>query len=448
MNQRVREFETRVSAYIGRQGLFHGRSPVVVAFSGGSDSVALLAVLHRLGYDCRAAHCNFHLRGEESMRDMRHCMEVCRRLAIDLSIRDFDVEAYRDANPGVSVEMACRELRYAWFDELLDAMGAQAVAVGHHRADRVETFLLNLLRGTGIAGLTSMRPRSRNVVRPLLECDRADMREYISALGLEYVDDSTNAANDYRRNFLRNSILPQLDEVFTGASDAIMRTISNLEGVEAIYRDAIDAKIAKYRKGNIVDLGELMQEQQAATVLFEMLKPLTFTASQISDIMASASASGASFYSTDGRVCAEISHGMLEISDSTSYGVDADEYPVNLQHDISEPVHIAVSFGAVEDFRPEGSPSVAYFDASAVGGDSRWALRHPRRGDRMVPFGGKKSKLLSDFFANAKFSASQKRRQWVLTCNGEIVWLPGLRCSSFAAIGSGTKRFVRLEMKN
>ncbi|MDE6854695.1 MAG: tRNA lysidine(34) synthetase TilS, partial [Muribaculaceae bacterium] len=183
---------------MAEHGLLHRHAPVLVALSGGADSVALLAVLLRLGYDCRAAHCNFHLRGEESRRDMLHCRDICRKLDADLYVRDFDVAARRRDYPGESVEMACRELRYAWFADLLDRDCAQAVAVGHHREDRAETFMLNLMRGAGIAGLTSMRPRSGNVVRPLLPFTRAEIEDYLAWRGLECFTDS-RASSDVRR---------------------------------------------------------------------------------------------------------------------------------------------------------------------------------------------------------------------------------------------------------
>ena len=130
------DFENRTRNFIESRRLLHGKAPVLVALSGGADSVALLAVLCRLGYDCRAAHCNFHLRGEESMRDMRHCKDICERLDVDLYIRDFDVSRRMEAYPSESVEMACRNLRYEWFANLLDREGAQALAVGHHSEDR------------------------------------------------------------------------------------------------------------------------------------------------------------------------------------------------------------------------------------------------------------------------------------------------------------------------
>ena len=205
----------KVKDAIERQGLLRPQGRVVVAVSGGADSVALLSVLLELGYDCLAAHCNFGLRGAESVRDMRHVESLADRLGVDLCVRDFDVAARR-ADTGESVEMACRELRYEWFYELVDRERAQAIAVGHHAEDQLETLFLNLLRGTGITGLRGMRPRNGHVVRPMLECTRAEIEDYLHTRGLDWVTDSTNASDDFTRNRLRNRLLPLVDELFDG----------------------------------------------------------------------------------------------------------------------------------------------------------------------------------------------------------------------------------------
>ncbi len=447
MTDIAKDFISRTRAFIEERGLLHHSAPVVVALSGGADSVALLAVLSALGYDCRAAHCNFHLRGEESMRDCRHCHEVCRRLDVDLYVRDFDVEARRREHPGESVEMACRELRYAWFADLLDRDAAQAVAVGHHREDRAETFMLNLMRGAGIAGLTSMRPRSGAVVRPLLPFSRSEIEQYLAAIGLDFITDSSNASDAHRRNRLRNRVYPLLEELFPGATDAVLRSVAHLESAAAIYDDAIaDRRRRYFADARHIDLRELQQtEREAPTVLFELLRPLSFTFTQVCDMLA-APASGAVFHSTDDVAVAEINRGVLEVCDARRLKLAAGEcFTVNPARDIAEPIAIQASNADVAFFRPENlGPAVAYLDAAAFDGSPLWELRHWRRGDRMVPFGARKSKLLSDIFAAAHFSPAQKREAWILTRNGEIVWLPGLRCSALFAVGPGTKRFVRL----
>lgn len=446
----IKTFEAKAAAYIAEKNLLHRKAPVVVALSGGADSVALLALLKRLGYDCRAAHCNFHLRGEESMRDMRHCQELGRELDVDLYVRDFDVEARRRLYPGESVEMACRELRYAWFADLLDREGAQSVAVGHHREDRAETFMLNLMRGAGIAGLTSMNPRSGNVVRPLLPFSRDEIENYLSALGLTYIVDSSNASDAHRRNRLRNRVFPLLEELFPGASDAVLRSISHLESARTIFNEAVAERRKRYFTDNIIAVGELLaNEAEPATLLFEFLRPLKFTYTQVLDIIAGAGASGTHFRSTDGAVVAELSHGQLELADASRIQLGVEEcYSVTLQHDINEPVHITVSRHDAAGFKPERElgAAVAYIDARALDGNPAWELRHWRRGDRVVPFGSHSSKLVSDIFADAHFTASQKREAWLLTRNDEIIWLPGLRNSARYAISPDTRTYLRLEL--
>lgn len=448
MSTFTERFENDTAAAIAANGLLRPDAPVIVALSGGADSVALLSALMALGYDCRAAHCNFHLRGEESMRDMRFCTDLCGTLQVPLMIRNFDVDAYRREHGG-SVEMACRNLRYRWFDDLQDSERAQAIAVGHHCEDRAETFLLNLMRGAGIAGLVSMRPRSANVVRPLLAQSRADIERYLADKGLGYVTDSTNAANEYRRNRLRNIIIPAFEEAFPGAVKSILTTISNLEKTEEVYRCAVNDMAAHYvriaRGVMHVDVGGMMADDVPQTVLYEILATRGFTASQAADMYRCAGESGLRFISSGEKYVAELSRGDLAVVDAAEFKVADDEYPVDMNHDIVEPLRIAVSYHPVEDFRVEGrGADVAYFDADAFPRYSRWVLRHPRRGDRMVPFGMRRSKLLSDIFANAKYSAEDKRSQWVLECDGEIVWLPGLRNSAAFSVGPDTKRYIKL----
>lgn len=442
-------FETRTAQFIDREGLLHRRAPVVVALSGGADSVALLDVLLSLGYDCRAAHCNFHLRGEESMRDMNHCRKIAATLGADLYVRDFDVAARMQARPRESVEMACRELRFDWFASLLDREGAQAVAVGHHREDRIETFMLNLMRGTGIAGLTAMRPRSASVVRPLLQFSRAEIEQYLADRGLTFITDSSNASDVHRRNRLRNNILPALADAFPGAYDAILRTIANLESAGAIYSEAIAAKKTLYLDGNRIDISALSAEPEKATVLLEILRPLGFTYSQVCDMLDARTATGARFISTDSKVVANLSRGAIVLTDgSRIVQPETETYPVNIRHDITAPLAVAVSTHGIAEFRPSAEgPHAAYFDSDILEGNPVFALRRYRRGDRMTPFGSSKSKLVSDLFANARYTLADKESQWLLTRNDVIIWAPGLKNSALFTLGPSTKTYIRMEMR-
>lgn len=427
---------------------FPAPGPAIVALSGGADSVALLAVLNMLGYDCRAAHCNFHLRGAESMRDMHFVQQLCDRLNVDLFVRDFDVAAYIEAT-GQTTEMACRELRYRWFDELLDRERAAFIAVGHHREDRAETFVLNLMRGAGIEGLTSMRFRQGNVVRPLLGFTRAQLEQLLDEQGLGFVVDSTNAQNDFRRNSVRNRVFPLLAEIFgPTAIDSVVRSIENLERTRTIYRKYIASVGNAYvRADGNIDMPSLCAaEEHPATVLFELLRDRGFNYDQAVNMVERATASGVQFRSVDGRVVAEISHGVLELTDASRISSNSDRHIVSLSASIRQPVNITIDNMPVAAFRPEGANAFhAYFDADIALAPHLWELRRYQRGDRMVPFGAKRSKLVSDLFANARFSPAQKRATWLLTCDGTIVWALGLKNSAFAAVGPETRRFLHLQ---
>lgn len=209
------------------RALMPGIQSVILGLSGGADSVALLHVLRNIGVRVRAVHCNFHLRGAESDRDMNFCIGLCRGLDVPLDIVHFDVPAYQTEH-NVSLEVACRELRYEYFHRMLQETGFDRIAVAHHADDNIETLFLNLLRGCGIDGLRGMLPDANNVVRPLLYVTRAEILQYLDVIGQSYVTDSTNLQSDYRRNFIRNELLPLIETQWTGARKAITSTISNL----------------------------------------------------------------------------------------------------------------------------------------------------------------------------------------------------------------------------
>jgi tRNA(Ile)-lysidine synthase len=421
-------FELKIKDYITRKALLGSDACVVVAVSGGADSVALLAVLKALDYRCIAAHCNFHLRGDESNRDMAHVQSICSKLDAELCIEHFDVAAQMQST-GQSVEMACRELRYNWFRALLAKRHAQAIAVGHHREDQVETFMLNLVRGTGIAGLTGMAPTAANVVRPLLECSRTEIEEYLYTRGISYIFDSTNAKNDYKRNRLRNIVIPELDRQFDGASNAILTTMSHLTDNKVLYDYAVQTIGAKYVDcSGAIDIAALHDELPDAVarmLLFEMLKPYNFNITHVENIL---SATATAIF-TSATHHAELSRGILTTIINSDVDNLDERYIVSLDRDINTPIHIAVSRHNINEFKPERCNDVIYLDSSVLDGNPTFELRHWQQGDTLQPFGMKGSKLVSDIFADLKCTAAQKRSTWLLTRNGTVIWMVGLRAS-------------------
>lgn len=256
----------RVSTYIRQRGLLQKDKPVLVALSGGADSVSLLDVLLRAGYTCVAAHCNFHLRGEESNRDEAFVRDLCKQMNVELEVTDFDTIEYTRTHE-VSIEVAARELRYRWFDEMARKHGCQAVCVAHHQNDQAETILLNLKRGTGIRGLAGMRPVSANpivpesvpIVRPLLCTTRGYIEHYLKdKRHLNWVTDSTNSDTSITRNAIREQLknyskteiehMAQTAEYMQGYVDMIEGNKSREEGIARLYEQLREYNFAEIDK--------------------------------------------------------------------------------------------------------------------------------------------------------------------------------------------------------
>ncbi len=226
------EVERVVAETVKRAGI----SRVVAGVSGGADSTALMIALKAAGIEIKAIHCNFHLRGEESMRDQEAVEALCRKYEVSLEVADFDVEDYRRSRRGVSVEMACRDLRYEKFHEMMRDTSADRIAIAHNADDNVETLLMNLFRGSGVTGLRAMLPDTGIQIRPLLSVSREEVEMYLHEKGETFVVDSTNLESDYRRNFIRNDVIPLLEERWKGIRKTITTSIENLQSEERVLK--------------------------------------------------------------------------------------------------------------------------------------------------------------------------------------------------------------------
>ena len=434
------DFERKIAADVVRHGLMVRGDGVVVALSGGADSVALLAVLTSLGYGCVAAHCNFHLRGAESDRDEAHSRAIAAALGVEIVVRDFDVAARR-AETGESVEMACRELRYGWFEELREERGAAVIAVGHHREDNVETFLLNVLRGTGVAGAGGIRWRRGRIVRPLLGVCREDIEVYLRGRGLMWVDDSSNGSLDYGRNRLRNVVIPALEGCFEGASERLARSIGMIAEGADFFEEMVEAKRGEYfdEAGGRIDLAGLLgRERNARLLLVEWLRPYGIDGGMVDGIIASAGESGRRWgMSEDG--CWLLDRGELR---RVGRRVEAETVAVELGGEL-----FGVEVVEGEACRVAERGLTALFDVGILDGNPRFELRGWRRGDRIKPFGMAGSKRVSDLMRDARVGDDRKGEVRVLTRNGEIVWVIGLRHSRLFSVPAGAGRYLRVSYR-
>lgn len=431
---------SQVKEYIQQNIPLVENDKVLVGLSGGADSVALLSILKELGYCCFAAHCHFALRGEESDRDRNFAKQISAKLGVPFIEVKFDTLKYA-ADKKISVEMACRELRYEWFEAQRTALGCRYLAVAHHRDDSVETVLINLIRGTGISGLTGIAPLNGTVIRPILGLSREEVENYISQSNLNYVTDSTNKETIYVRNKIRNRILPLMKEINPSVYEAIEATSVHLSETELIYREALNKKIESIVEVRdevaYIKIEKLTEQTAVRTILYEILKPYGFITSQLNDIIASFNEeSGKRFFSLTHRIIKDRNRLIVApLGKEDNYLI---HYPANEM--------LRVEYMTVEDLPPFiRDKSCAYFDADKL--PENLILRHWRMGDRFLPFGMKGTQKLSDYFTTHKFSLLQKEQIWLLVAGDEILWLVGERQSDKYRITPTTQRVVKFTIK-
>jgi len=421
-------FRDKVEAFIKKEHLLQEGDRLLVALSGGADSVALLRVLLMLGYQCEAAHCNFHLRGEESDRDEKFVTDLCKRFYVKLHVAHFQTEEYAQEK-GISIEMAARELRYNWFEQLLQKNKIDSVCVAHHRDDSVETFLLNLLRGTGINGLRGIPSRNRHVVRPLLCVCRKEIEEFLQYHRQDYVTDSTNLQTDFLRNKVRLELLPLMEQINPAAREHIAQTACRLNDARLIYQNAVKEKLAKIWTPMGIDIDDLKAEPAPATLLYEWLSPMGFNSTQVDEIMQTLDGqSGKQFNSRSHQLVKDRSFLVIESNDPT------------------RPPQLSYTYiNRTSDFLIPTQPEVACLDADKV--CEPLHLRHVRPGDSFIPLGMRGRKNVNDFLTDLKVPVPLKQRQWVLCYEDNIVWVVGRRIDNRYKIKPTTKKIMMIRLE-
>lgn len=443
----MRKLLDKVTAFIEKHQLMNPDKLYLVALSGGRDSVALLLILHELDYRIEAVHCNFMLRGEESMRDEQFCRDLCLRFNVPFHTVHFDTRAY-SALHQVSIEMAARDLRYAHFKKLCGDIHAAGVCVAHHMDDSVETILLNLLRGTGIHGLTGIAPRRDNILRPLLGVRRKELEDYLAFHGQEYVDDSTNFVPDVNRNRLRLSVFPLLREINPAFVENIYRCAGYLKEVEQVYDGTIDklSAAAKLPVTDSLTVARFRKEAiQSEGLLFRLLSPYGFNASQIEDIFSHLSSSqNRRFLSSTHELV--VGAEVMEVMPVGNILPKPVKIPETGTYVVGDNERLRLKcFDKPSAFSWSQSPNTVHLDADKI--RFPLILRHAENGDRFQPLGMTGKKLLSDFMTDLKMSLSEKRRQWVLVdADNQIIWVVGRRIDHRYRVTTETSGILEIEL--
>lgn len=401
---------------------------LLAGVSGGADSTALLLAMHAVRpADVVALHCNFHLRGEESDRDRKFVEQLCRRLGVEFRCVDFDVEKWRKEHPGNSVEMACRELRYRWFEECRESYGAEKIFIAHNADDNAETMLLNLLRGTGLAGLAAMQPPGAgSVLRPLIGITRREIIEFLARAGEKFVTDSTNLESDYRRNFIRNEVMPLLRTRWPQADKALETTRRVLSGDLALLRQLVAEKIAD--GGRALSLAEIRDSASPVSLIFHFLRPYGVSPEIAEEMAASAvsdSEPGKCWHF--GEYVVEKERSMLRLSRRDS----AEDFASS-----AEMIIIETSGLDIAGICRGSAQRIAFFDPARS-----YSWRSPRAGERIAIAGMRGRKKITTCLRESRLSALDKERIKVLedSASGETVWIPGVRRGALCAAPRGGK---------
>ncbi len=434
----------RFKDYIAKNQLVGSSSPpVLAAISGGIDSVVMLHLFVEAGFRPGIVHCNYGLRGGESDGDEAFVRELAEGYRLAFYVKRFDTEGYARDNK-LSVQMAARRLRYQWFEAVRRDHGYGSVAIGHNKDDTVETFLINLARGTGLKGLTGMKPKAGHVIRPLLFATRQEIATYCHQQGITYREDSTNQTIKYSRNKIRHHIIPAFEQLNPGFLETMAGNMERLQAAYALYNSQAQAHLQGLVRRQGSDLwidkriGALKGDE---ALLYELLKGYGFTGERIREVAAGIQGPpGKQYWSDTHRLIRD--RRWLILTPRRPYS-PLRYYIESADEDLHDPIHL--SFRLVEDvghYKMPLSREVACVDYDKL--HFPLILRKWQQGDYFQPLGMKGLKKISDLFVDRKYSILDKERSWLLTQGEQIIWVVGERLDERFKVEAHTRRILEI----
>ncbi len=438
----------RLQKFIKKHNLVTSGDKILVAVSGGVDSVTLLYLLKKTGYDVSAAHFNFRLRGDESDDDEKFVREYCNKLGVKLYLKKFDTKAYAQKER-LSIQEAARELRYDFFYKIAGEEGFTKIAVAHHADDDLETFFINLFRGSGIKGLKGMPVKRGIVIRPLLFASRDEILDYANKEGLKWREDSSNASDKYLRNKIRHWLLPVMKEI-QEQGKGVFDSLNHLKSDSLLFEYLLEKERGKFIKCNKgichINLKDVEEAYPLEDMLYRLLENFGFNRNDTDDIVEvyRTGKTGSRFFSGDYEVLFD--RGELLIKEKSGEKNNNEYFIGETDYFIDKPFKMSVKKINPDEIGNEDlkKSENGYFDIKKLSFPLK--IRKWRKGDRFQPFGMKGSKLLSDFFTDLKLSGFQKENIWVMESNGDIIWVVGYRISDKYCVNNKTGQVLKLTL--
>jgi tRNA(Ile)-lysidine synthase len=437
-----------VQQTIQQQNLFTINNTLLVAVSGGADSTILCNILHQLGYTIAIAHVNFMLRGEASLADEAFVTQLANTLQVPLHVLQIDTKAYATEHK-LSTQVAARQIRYNFFAKQINTTTQKPythIVTAHNANDVVETAMMHFCKGTGIQGLTSIPIKNGNIVRPLLHCSRMAVEEFAILQSIAFVTDSSNYESYYTRNFMRNEVLPLLQQKIPTVSSNISQTVQHCNDVALLYNEIVAQKIVKIAvvQNNELHIPilKLQKEKAFATILFEIVQRYGFESAQLPEILKL-------FTATNSSYIASATHRIIK---NRSWLLIVPQVTTQAQHVYIDAAttHIAFANGEIliqqaTTLQQHSNNNIAQLNAAKL--EHPLLLRPIKEGDYFSPLGMTKKKKIARFLIDLKLSKPEKEKVWVLESNQKIVWVVGYRIDDRFKVNEHTQSICLLTFK-
>ncbi len=442
--------------FIKKENLFQPKDKLLLAVSGGVDSVVLCELCKQAEFVFAIAHCNFQLRGEESERDEMFVKDLAKKYGAEIFVKKFGTEKYVEENK-LSIQVAARELRYEWFNSLFNQTVNQPInyiITAHHANDNIETLLMNFFKGSGIAGLHGILPKQNKIVRPLLFAKKEELLVFAKENNLSFVEDSSNTSDKYTRNYFRNQLIPSLQKIFPQVEDNLLNNLERFTEIEMLYQQSIEVHKNKLieRKGEEIHIPvlKLLKSKPLNTIVYEIIKDFSFTSAQIEELIKL-------LQSESGKYIKSPTHRILKNRNWLIITANNNVSPQNIlieeNDEVIEFMNKRLKIEKLQitnldtgqgNYKLQTDNDVAMLDADKI--KFPLLLRKWKQGDYFYPLGMNKKKKLSKFFIDQKLSLLEKEDSWIIEMDKKIIWVTGRRIDDRFKILPSTKNILKISL--